>query len=159
MDRSWLQYVASKFVDDNIPRCRQYGCNWSTLAPYDALDWFESMIILTCPFSCCGCKLLHLIVYYSVLITSLCCSSHWPKYLYSLELCHPCTILDLRECTDTFSNSMYQSFIPHQVQVHKLHRWAMRDTQTLKRCQILWFLPPEYIFADRIICTCIPVGS
>ena len=43
MDRGWLQYVTSKFVDDNIPRCRQYGCNWSALAPYDALDWFESM--------------------------------------------------------------------------------------------------------------------
>ena len=35
---------------------------------------------------------------------------------------------------------MYQSFFPHQVQVHKLQRRAMRDTQTLKRCQILWFL-------------------
>jgi len=46
---SWIEvdfnsnFVTSKFVNDNISRCGQYGCNWSALAPLDALNWIESV--------------------------------------------------------------------------------------------------------------------
>jgi hypothetical protein len=38
---------------------------------------------------------------------SLHCNSYWPKYLYLLELCCPCTFVPgLRACAHTFSNSI-----------------------------------------------------